>query len=557
MKVTTWTGAYNNQWRGLIVPEAFAHPAKFSPGLIQRIYQHGIEQGHFEKGDVIGDPFGGVGGGGIFAAYAGLDWIGLELEAKFVDLANQNFRLHLPTWEAHGYPVPVIIQGDSRRFSEIVGECAAICTSPPYVDSMEKSGGIDPNKSDYIGGPNSQMNNSNTKYGQTPGQIGTLKAGDLDAVVTSPPYAEARITGQGDEGSSSLRNSDGSFVRGPEGWQKRKELGNRYGTDPANIGNLKCDGIVKYRLDSHTDYIYNSPKNQTNGGLLCDTAKIAEKKLEKKADGAKSAIKSMLVDQEDPRPKSIKPGLPLLTLESQCTITTEHCIKTGTEETTDGGGLPGEYKEKKHSKETATGAGIAESKDLLLFTTSETSQKQGGNGTTILKTSKPSAEHAITTTESKNFSRLNVNHADQPTFQKSANREPAPRHAEPNSIQQNTTDGEPNNNQTYWSEMVKIYRECHKALKPGGYLIVVVKAYVKNKRRVPLPQQTLKLLVNLNFEPVERIKAMLTQSTVQGGLFGEDIVNEKARKSFFRRLAEAKGSPRIDWEEVLIVRKPC
>lgn len=27
------------------------------------------------------------------------------------------------------------------------------------------------------------------------------------------------------------------------------------------------------------------------------------------------------------------------------------------------------------------------------------------------------------------------------------------------------------------------------------------------------------------------------------------------RKSFFRRLAESKGSPKIDWEEVLIVRR--
>jgi hypothetical protein len=29
----------------------------------------------------------------------------------------------------------------------------------------------------------------------------------------------------------------------------------------------------------------------------------------------------------------------------------------------------------------------------------------------------------------------------------------------------------------------------------------------------------------------------------------------KERKSFFRRLAEKKGSPRIDWEEVLFVHK--
>jgi hypothetical protein len=30
----------------------------------------------------------------------------------------------------------------------------------------------------------------------------------------------------------------------------------------------------------------------------------------------------------------------------------------------------------------------------------------------------------------------------------------------------------------------------------------------------------------------------------------------KERKSFFRRLAEKKGSPRIDHEDVIIMRKP-
>ena len=128
MQVTTWTGCYSNQWRNLIVPDAFSHPAKFSPGLIQKIYAHGIERGYFKEGDLIEDPFGGIGGGGIFAAYAGLKWVGIELEQKFVQLARENFALHIPTWEAHGYHLPMMVQGDSRRFSEIVGGCDGVIT---------------------------------------------------------------------------------------------------------------------------------------------------------------------------------------------------------------------------------------------------------------------------------------------------------------------------------------------------------------------------------------------------------------------------------------------
>ena len=91
-------------------------------------------------------------------------------------------------------------------------------------------------------------------------------------------------------------------------------------------------------------------------------------------------------------------------------------------------------------------------------------------------------------------------------------------------------------------------------LKPGGLLVVVVKDYVKGGKRVPLCDQTLELLQRLGFEPVERIRAMLVKETREVGLFGEHV-NRKERKSFFRRLAEHKGSPRIDWEEVLCVRK--
>jgi hypothetical protein len=49
---------------------------------------------------------------------------------------------------------------------------------------------------------------------------------------------------------------------------------------------------------------------------------------------------------------------------------------------------------------------------------------------------------------------------------------------------------------------------------------------------------------------------MLVEETTHAQLFGADHVMRKERKSFFRRLAEKKGSPRIDYEEVLICRRP-
>jgi len=50
-----WTGCYKLGWRKAgLIPDAFAHPAKFAPGLIDRIFQHGTDRGWWHSGgDVI------------------------------------------------------------------------------------------------------------------------------------------------------------------------------------------------------------------------------------------------------------------------------------------------------------------------------------------------------------------------------------------------------------------------------------------------------------------------------------------------------------------------
>ena len=87
-------------------------------------------------------------------------------------------------------------------------------------------------------------------------------------------------------------------------------------------------------------------------------------------------------------------------------------------------------------------------------------------------------------------------------------------------------------------------------------MCLVVKSYVKGGKFVDLPEQTWTLLLHLGFEPVERIRAMLTKETRHPSLFGGHEVKRVKRVSFFRRLAESKGSPRIDYEEILVVSKP-
>lgn len=344
-----WHGCYDKPLKGFIVPEAFSHPAKFSLALIERIYDHCLERGYLKRGDRVGDPFGGVATGGIVAAYRGLAWYGVELEPRFVKLAQENIDRHALRLTRLGCPWPVITQGDSRRFAKTV---AGVVTSPPYADTPITN---DKNYDDEkicrlkVSGATAQratwgfnkgsMGQSN--YGTTAGQIGRLPAGSLDAVATSPPFEDCAVN-LGDVGPTPGR---------------RQEISAR----------------SESRIESY---------GSTNGQI---------------------------------------------------------------------GNSKGE---------------------------------------------------------------------------------------------------------TYWQAVSAVYRSCFQAIRPGGVICLVVKDYIKAGKRVPLCDDTARLLEHIGFTPLERIHAMLVKERRHADLFNGETVDTTSRKSFFRRLAEKKGSPPIDFEEVLIFQRP-
>jgi hypothetical protein len=59
-----------------------------------------------------------------------------------------------------------------------------------------------------------------------------------------------------------------------------------------------------------------------------------------------------------------------------------------------------------------------------------------------------------------------------------------------------TRNGKP----TYLSEMLKVYHEMYKVLKPGGLAIVVVKPYIRNKKIIDLPYYTYLLMERVGFK---------------------------------------------------------
>jgi len=142
--MNVWEDCYDKGWGKLIVPDSFSHPAKFSRNLIKRIYTHAVDNEWIKKGAIILDPFGGIALGGYDAIGMGLNWIGVELEEKFVKLGEQNIEL----WNSQFFcyfndPSRVIgtariVQGDSRHLRDVISEASLIVSSPPYAEDRRR-----------------------------------------------------------------------------------------------------------------------------------------------------------------------------------------------------------------------------------------------------------------------------------------------------------------------------------------------------------------------------------------------------------------------------------
>lgn len=97
-----------------------------------------------------------------------------------------------------------------------------------------------------------------------------------------------------------------------------------------------------------------------------------------------------------------------------------------------------------------------------------------------------------------------------------------------------------NGKPTYLSEMLKVYKECYKVLKPGGYCIIVVKPFIREKKVVDLPYYTWLLMERVGFILEKLYKFRLPI------------------KSFWRVLYYNKYPevPEIAHEYVIVAKKP-
>lgn len=440
--IDDWRGLYRKGWNGNLIPEAFSHPAKVSFGLAERIYQHMAEEGWIEPGSVVIDPFGGIGGCAFHAMKHGCNWIGVELEPKFVDLGNQNIAFWNKRYAVMpGWGTARLVQGDSRKLMEIIGDAGALVSSPPFSDGEQPTASQSRQIKDY----HAFTRGDGTKYDHqmlSPGNLGNMRgtAAGLSAAVSSPPYADGCAHTGGDTPTSAEHIQGGEIhLPGISGVVSSPPY-----ADGLGHGGTPTRGD-EHEDDTNLDGMQNG-YGSTPGQLGAMPAR-----------GFEASVSSPPYIPKDDR-----------------RVAWGH----------DHEGLQHED-ERRGYKPVTTFRGSYSNDPRNL-----------GNPTG----------------------------ADQADF---------------------------------WLAARQIVDQVYAALAPDGHAVWIVKSFVKNKQRVDFPGQWQQMCEAAGFVTLHEHRAWLVehkgaQYDMEGGL----IERKTERKSFFRRLAENKGSPRIDWEVVQCMVKP-
>ncbi len=574
-------GLYARSWKGVLNEASFVHPAKISFNLAEYIYRFAMERGMLEQDSTVLDPFGGICGTAFHAMVFGMNWYGVELEQKFVELGqanieawNKKYSATLPNWGSAR-----LVQGDSRKLGEVLAEkCNGVISSPPYV-----SGG---HHKDIMGAWNTNgrgqgVTKEDAGYGAAHGQLGNLPEGKLqetlDAAISSPPYAATMKTGS-DKPRESDRQHRIDMGRDPDS-PGSFNLHN-YSQNEQNLGNLKegsLDGVVSSPPYAAARIGETSGAEQvghgTNyGGDVGQLGGMAEGNVDAVISSppyAETPINQTHMTSNkrgDPNNPNYRPSW-------------KTKLENGYAETerpygeTEGqlGGLKDEgfdaaiasppyadqekgygdrpnrwekvkdnpnFKGRTHWKENdrpneygATEGQLESLKDegfTNAFDAALSSPPYEDNAT---RTNGTQGKGTYAGTDlSQGLNRLKDDYADMASL---------------------------GHGDTFWSASKTIVSQVHQLLKPGGFAFFVVKNFVRKKAVVNFVGQWQQLCEACGFETLYEIRAwQVDEHGTQQGMEGKHKKLVTSRKSFFRRLHESHyPETAIDYEVVLVMRK--
>lgn len=589
MKIETWQHCYDDSWKGFITNDAFAHPAKMARGLVRRIFDELFAMEALRKGEVVLDPFGGVGTTGIEAASRGVQAYLVELEERFVRFVNGygcpglskrewirwfgrfgrnqkicpacqggannwyekdsgivpeksahrykgNFELHEETWALLGKPRPIMLQGDSRKLRHVLlgklAEC--VVSSPPYAKTQvaKSSNGVDLEK-----------------------QYATYRASGGGA--SFPAFCTIQKKHSGDYG-----DSDGQLSQMPEGRIDTVVSSPPYNLPMSQDHNGKRGGLRGTTPSEQGAFVkYGNTDGQLEGMPMGDIAAVISSPpfSPLNCQPVKVRGKSMGVRKDYPegqRPEdnygNTAGQLGAMPQGSVAAVVSSppYAGDSGKSDST------GHKRAERRALEKGYRQGLG------CFKTSESYGRAAGQlgampaGEVDAVVSSPPYEGALGNRrhegdQQKYIERQQRYNEAHPEFK----RPPA------TSMGYNGSEGNIANEygETFWEAARDIVLECYAILKPGGIAVWVVKDFVRDKKRVRFSDDWIKLCEACGFKLIRHARAMLVKETRTHDLFGGEIVKKVERKSFFRRLHEQKlpagDERRIDHEDVVFFVK--
>lgn len=261
-------------WEPFFTKESVTHPAKMNLNLLQWII------GTYTKPrDIVLDPMAGTGSTIILSAIGGRYGIAVEYEPRFCDMIRANILLAERQTTLTPKGMMNCIQGDARELSRLMKDSDAIVTSPPYGNRLSdvavhdgdparmgyrqsvdvlltsppfgpstKGGGI--YREGYrapgekkVSDPGLPERHSRP-LSDDPNNIDNLEYGEVNTVVTSPPY-EASVK-RGDEGP-------GASGKDSPTYEERLEQPKVYSNNPENIGNLASESYLQAMLQVYRE----------------------------------------------------------------------------------------------------------------------------------------------------------------------------------------------------------------------------------------------------------------------------------------------------------------
>lgn len=241
---------------------SFSHPAKMSLPL-----QLWIIDNFTQEGETILDPMAGS-GTILVACSMGRNVITLELEDKFVQMQKDNWEIVKQRGCQMGYSMgtAVILQGDARNLEGLlVDKCIF---SPPFADA--RSARIDTEtvklKRGWEGKGGSRF--FDARQGDSPDNISNLPYGEIDKIVTSPPYAERHSYPDAERERQAVMK----LKAGPNSKIGGVRIHEHESDNPENLGNLPYGSI---------DAVISSPPYEGSISGESHTEEARSKEFEK------------------------------------------------------------------------------------------------------------------------------------------------------------------------------------------------------------------------------------------------------------------------------------